>query len=420
MLDVKGFCGLTFNLDVAGALDNVVTPPYDVISEAERDRLAARSPHNFVHVLLPKAEEGKSRYEVAGERFEQWIQEGALEQDAEPSLYLLRQTFADLDGFEQVRRGFFAVTRLPDDGDRSILGHERTFDRPVEDRLKLMEATQANFGAVFALYADPDAALGEFLAQMDQRPADVVARTIDGVRQEFWRVPYDPRVTEFMRDKTLYIADGHHRFQTARTYRDRMRAQKPDAGPQPYDYALMGFVAFEDPGLKIYPPHRVLEAPEGFDGKPFLEQLGKWFEVTALEPGESLPERVENAPEGCVIGLAMQGTGDYLLTLRDIDRAEFLGDDRAPAWRELDVAVLHRGIIERILGLPSNAQFTYEKNARAAVEAVRDERAGLAFLLRATRASQIRACAEAGEPMPQKSTYFFPKLPSGGVVYRLK
>ncbi len=232
-------------------------------------------------------------------------------------------------------------------------------------------------------------------------------------------MPDDPRVGEFLRDKTLYIADGHHRFQTARTYRDRMRAANPGAGPQPYDFVMMGFVAFEDPGLKIYPPHRVLAAPDGFDAARFLQALEAWFEVAPLRAEDALPERVEAAPEGCVIGLALP-EGAYLLTLRDIDRAAFLGSDRAPAWRELDVAVLHRGVIERILGLPADAQFSYEKNARAAVEAVAGGEAGLAFLLRATRAEQIRACAEAGEPMPQKSTYFFPKLPSGGVLYRLK
>jgi len=418
MPEVKPFQGLRFDPAKTGKLDHVVTPPYDVITPEERATLAEQSEHNMVHVILPEDEGGMSRYDVAAATFEAWLTEEALVPDAEPAYYLLRQRFTDLEGREQVRRGFFAVVKLPEPGENYILGHERTFSKPVEDRLQLTAATAANLGPVFVLYPDQERTLQPFLDQMDKRAPDLEARTIDGTQQELWRVADAPEVNDYFQDKTLYIADGHHRFQTACTYRDQMRKQQAAPGLRAYDYCLMGFVAFEDPGLQIYPPHRLVRQPEGFDAAQFLQALEPWFEIEQVS--EALPDRVESAGEGCVLGLALHGGGNYLLRLRDIDRAEFLGADRGPAWRALDVAILHRGIIERVLGIPEGTVFEYEKSAARAMEAAQSGATGLAFILRATKKEQIRACAEAHEPMPQKSTYFFPKLPTGAVIYRLQ
>lgn len=177
----------------------------------------------------------------------------------------------------------------------------------------------------------------------------------------------------------------------------------------------MGFVPFNDGGLKIYPPHRLVDAPAGFDADEFLAKLAEFFDVEKVM--ESLPKAVESAPGACVMGVAIAGKGDYLLSLKDIDRTLLLGDDRAPAWRDLDVAVLHRGILERILGLDEVAVHEYEKNVDAAMDAAHSGAKALSFILRATRAGQIRACADANERMPQKATYFFPKLPTGAAVY---
>ena len=419
MLEVRGFRGLTYDTGKVGSQDYVITPPYDVITPEERALLASRSPYSMAHLILPQDEEGRSRYIAASERIRSWLDEGVLVQDPAPFYYLLRQTFVDLHGNPLVRRGFYGIVRLPEAGERHILGHERTFDKPVEDRLRLTEATQANLGAVFGLYSDPDGALSAFLGEMDRRPPEGSAETIDGVHQEFWRAAPDEAVTRFFRDKVIYIADGHHRFRTACAYRDAMRAIDKSDTPQPWDYALMGFVAFEDPGLKIYPPHRVAPPPPGFDADAFLAALKPWFEVTPVGVSEGLPELVEATPGECVIGLVLPGKGAFLLILRDIDRIEMLGDDRGPAWRDLDVAVLHRGLLERILGFEEGAEFIYEKNAEMALAAATGDSPSLVFILRPTRPDQICACAEAGEAMPQKSTYFFPKLPSGVVIHRL-
>lgn len=416
MLEVRGFRGLRYQSDIVSDLDNVITPPYDVITQEERATLAERSPYNFVHLILPEESDDTDKYTVAANTLESWLASGAMVQDETPGIYLLKQHFTDLDDSAQVRKAFFGVIRLPEAGEDYVLGHERTFAKPVEDRLKLTEATQANLGAVFGLYADRAGALRPLLEQMDSRPADGTAHTIDGVKQEFWRVDDDKLVREFFRDQTIYIADGHHRFQTACAYRDALRKQGDLDPDHPANFALMGFVSFDDPGLKIYPPHRVVPMPEDLDVDRFLSRLARHFRVTAING--DLPDRVERARGKGTIGLAIPKRGDFLLEFTG-DRVAFLGDDRGPAWRDLDVALLHRGIIERTLGIPEGTVFTYEKSALNAMAAAREGDA-LSFILQPTQADQICACADAKEPMPQKSTYFFPKLCSGAVVHRLR
>ena len=419
MLEIRGFRGFRFDLETVGSLDLVITPPYDVISPEQRQTLAGRSPFSMAHLILPQdePESGLDRYQAAGRRFEAWIAGGILRQDPEESLYVLRQTFRDERGAEHVRRGVLGVARIPEPGERLILGHERTFESTVDDRLRLTQATRANLGPVFALYADPDGRMRRVLDQAGQCAPDMTARTIDGVKQEVWRVDADPRVTEFFGDKRLYVADGHHRYKTACVYRDQMRAnRRGDGGAHPYDYVMMGFVSLNDPGLIICPTHRLLAMPEGFDPAKFLDTVGRWFDVEPVD--RALDQRVEQAP-GCVIGVAFYGGGQFALRLRKDARQDLLGGVRSPAWRALDVAVLHGGIVERAVGPGDELTFTYERDGQEALRQVRAGKFGIAFVMKAVTAGQIRACAEAGENMPHKSTYFFPKLPTGAAIHRL-
>ncbi len=415
MLEVSGFQGFRFDSALTGNLDGVITPPYDVISPEERVALAAGNPHNMTHVILPEGE-GMAKYDNAAALLEGWIASGALKEDAEPSIYLLEQEFAFLDGVRRVRRGFFAAARLPEPGEDIVLAHERTFGKVVDDRMNLMVATRANLGPVFVLYDDPRGALDDILAAMDTRPPDMHATTIDGVHQRLWRIPQDNRVSEFLAGKRLYIADGHHRFRTACQYRDLMREREHPAGPRPYDSVLLGFVAMSDPGLLVGATHRLMPIPDNFRLDAFLDAAKPWFLSEKVDA--DLTKSVNAAP-GCALGVAIHGQGNYLLTLRDLDRAQFLGDDHGPSWRDLDVAVLHRGLIERVMGLPDDAPLSYEKDPAKTLEAVAEGRFGMAFIVKPTRVQQIRACAEAGEAMPHKSTYFFPKLPTGMVIKRL-
>ncbi|MCC6797254.1 MAG: DUF1015 domain-containing protein [Candidatus Hydrogenedentes bacterium] len=414
MAEVRGFSAYRFDPAVVGNLDDVVTPPFDVITEDERVMLSARSPYNYTHVILPQDGNGKSKYDVAAGLLGKWIAEGALKQDNEESFYLLEQTFTALDGATCIRRGFFGVAKVPEPGEDTVLGHERTFEWKVTDRLALTEATKTNLGAVFVLYKDDNHELGPFLNQMNLRAPDLEARTFEGVTQKVWRVKADPAVTAFFKDKKLYIADGHHRYRTAHTYRDKMRLQEHPEGPRPYNYVLMGFIAMYDEGLFVYPAHRVIDLPQGFNEQKFLKDLEPWFEVLPVD--SDLAEHVREEEE-CAIGLALRGGKRFVLRLRDIERVKLLGDQHGPAWRDLDVSVLHGGILERLLHFAPDAVHIYEKDPAIAIDMVESGKKGAAFILRNMQPSQVCACAEARESMPQKATYFFPKLPSGAAIY---
>ena len=420
MLEVAAFRGLRFNQAKIGSLDAVITPPYDVITQDQRADLAQRSAYSMARLILPEERGSLTRYEAAAQDFAAWQSQGVLTQDDAESFYIIEQTFADADGAPRTRHAFFATARIPETGDTTILGHEQTFPRTMEDRLFLTQATRANLGPVFVLYADPGNALHDFLHQAQGRPPECAATTIDGVTQKLWRVSHDDAVTAFFRDKRLYIADGHHRYGTACLYRDMMRQSAPrPAGSalSRYEYVLLGFVSLSDPGLAIYPTHRLMTMPQDFQLDRFLERLSKWFEVARID--DHVQEVLSETP-GCAIAVAFHGLGTYLLKLKDIDRVAFLGTDRGPAWRDLDVAVLHRGVVENLLGMPAETSFVYERDASKVLAQVQSGEYGMGFLLKATGAEQIRACAEAAQPMPHKSTYFFPKLPSGAVIHRLE
>lgn len=415
MLEVRPFQAYRYAKDKVGEFQNVITPPFDVIA-AEREELAGKSPFNMAHLLLPKTTPERDAYANAAYLLESWIRDGVFKQDDTPSFYLLEQAFTDVDGNRHRRRAFFAAVRVPEPGERVILGHERIFQHKVDDRLALTKATRANLGAVFSLYNDPEGELEAFRSRLVEQEADMEFQTIDGVDCRVLRVDGSNAVTEFFRDRKLYIADGHHRFATACAYRDFVRRDRGDV-EGPHNALLMGLVAVEDPGLMVYPAHRVLNAPQSFDSKSLLSKLAPFFEVTPVANGE-LQRRVYSANE-CTLGLAIRGDGKYLLRLKDVDREAFLGSDHGPAWRALDVAVLHRGILENALGFPAETEFTYEPDTRKALAYLEREEKDLAFILKGTPAEQILACSEANENMPQKSTYLYPKLPSGAVIRRL-
>lgn len=418
MSNVQPFRAIRYQSKAAPSYDDLITPPFDVISPEQRETLFAKSPHNYARIILPEELDGRDKYDTAANLLGDWLATGVMKQDGEPHFYLLSQRFTGLDGQRHERRGFFAAAKIPEEGEESVLGHERTFPYKIQDRLALTRATQVNTGAVFVLYDDSEAELASFLAQMDEREPDIAATTIDGVEQRVWAVPALATVTDFFRHKTLYIADGHHRFATAKAYRDEQREKHPSDELQPHDFVLLGFVAQQDPGLIVYPAHRVLDAPDGFDAAAFLARLDEWFEVS--EPQGDLLAAVQQQ-DRCAYGVSIAGHGERLLVMKDgVDRAAWLGEDHGPAWRELDVAVLHRGIIEGALGLAEGAEFSYIVDGGEALDAVRSGKRGLAFLMRNLKASQICDCADAREFMPQKATYFFPKLPSGAVLNPLK
>jgi len=434
MADVRPLPGIRYV--AAENLAALVTPPYDVISPEAQERYYARDPHNIIRLELGRDELGddslNNKYTRAATVFAEWRLEGALRQDA-PSLYVYEQTFSVADA-ERRRMGLLARVRLEPWDARVILPHERTMSKPKDDRLKLMHACAANLSPIMSLYDDPDQELSAILNEATTGVPDADFADDAGERHRLWRLD-DPSlaatVAAFFAPRQFYIADGHHRYETALTYRDEVRAQRKETfADDATDFVLMSLTAIEDPGLVVLPTHRILKNGAPNDLAALPEQLESHFTLTPLE-GDSLEEwrgalveaRV-NAPSIALV------THDHawLATLNDSGRAAMAGvtvEGQTPgaAWQALDVAVLQALVFGEALGVTlddirAGDRVTYTRDAEAAVATVRAgaHGASLAALLNPTPPEAMRDVAQAGDRMPQKSTYFYPKLITGLVI----
>ena len=425
MAAVLPFRPLRFATSSAQNLGAQIAPPYDVIDAALRQTLAARDPHNVVALDLPEGE-GDAKYANAARLLATWTAEGILVRDERPAFFTYEQRFASpVDGKRRARRGFFAAVRLEPYDQRVILPHERTLSGPKEDRRKLLEATRTALSPGFLLFRGQQelaqlAAAEELLAEFE---------TPDGIAHRFCRVTDAAvlaQVTASLESAQLLIADGHHRYETALRYATE-RAEGEAAASR---HGLFFLVDENDPELLVLPTHRIVHSLPAFDEASFCSKLAEYFDVEEVhfvpatrgeEPGEaeSLLERLAEAKTP-TFAIRTQGGTSFLASLRqDIDLGALPGE-RAPALRALDVILLHDVILEQVLGISREAQaaktnIRYVQDAGKAIEqvAARQDGAQLAFLLNSTPAADVRAVASAGEVMPQKSTFFYPKVPTG-------
>jgi uncharacterized protein (DUF1015 family) len=417
-----------------GGLAPVVAPPYDVISAAEREALAARDPHNVVRLILPEGE-GDAKYAHAAALLGRWRDEGVLVRDDEPAFYRYDQTFlppgAPAGARPITRRGFLALVELVPFASRVVLPHERTLSGPKEDRLKLFRATQTNLSPGFMLYRDPQRALD---APLSTGEVIALLTTSDGVRHSLAKVREVDAVRAIAQGigrSTLLIADGHHRYETALRYSQEVSAANTGASPRAEHRFFMTFLANgDDPDLVVFPTHRHVHSLPGFSFDELVRRCAATFVVAEL-PHASPPEALLEALRGArargpsFVAAGRQGRA-ALLTLRtDIDAAGHPTLGSKPAvLRTTDVAVLHAGILEHVLGISPEAQAAktnlwYPQDASAAVADVRAGRGDVLFLMNATPVAVVREVAEAGEVMPQKSTFFYPKVLTGLAIHTL-
>jgi uncharacterized protein (DUF1015 family) len=408
MADVRPFRALHYDPDRAGGMQAVVAPPYDVIDAAQRAELLARSPHNVVEIDLPKG--NGDPYAHAATVFEAWRREGILVHDDAPALWALEQDYTGPDGRRRTRRGFFARVRVEDYGPGRIRPHERTHPGPKEDRLRLTRATHANLSPIFSLYDDPaGAAWGALASQLEGGPWAEVTDG-DGTVHRLWRVA-DPAAAEAVRaalaDKELLIADGHHRYETARVHH-----QEGGAG-----HVLMCLVALQDPGLTVFPTHRLLTGLDGGRREALRATIERDFEVAEIAAAELEPAGAGPVRMGY---LDAHHRRPLMLTLRDPAIAAAALPDKPESYRALDTAVLEALVLEGALGMSEDDishlhGLDYARDTAQARERVESGAAEAAFFMRATPVSQVRDVAAAGESMPPKSTYFFPKVLTGMV-----
>ena len=420
MIDLRPFRALHYDPAAVGSLAEVIAPPYDVIDDAQLDRLYARSPYNVVRLILNRAPD---RYAAAAADLADWRRRGVLVRDREPGLYYYVQDFALADGRRRQRSGLLAAVRLEPFSAGNILPHERTFPSAKADRLKLMTACRANLSAIFGVYPHGLDALAPARDCAATEPAWIDIAD-GGERHRVWRLT-DPttvaRMVEGLRPATVFIADGHHRYETALTYRAQRTAagdRDPDA---PHNFLLMYLCSMDDPGLVILPTHRVWRGPFPSDWR---ERTAEHFELEAVAPREVVARLTHATAPGWLALHRSDGT--YLLHLRarDLGALDRLLPSVHPVIRQLDVSLLDGLLLGAVLGIDGaqvgpDGALTYTHDDRQALDAVDRGGATAAFLLRSPRMAEVEAACLAGQTMPQKSTYFFPKLQTGLVFHLL-
>ena len=399
-----------------GSLEAVLAPPYDVIDPPFRKELAARSPFNVVEIDLPEAD-GRDPYQHAEETFENWRQQGVLVQEREPAVWALEQSFTTPDGEKRTRRGVFARVRVEDYGPGRIRPHERTHPGPKEDRLRLTRATRANLSPVFSLFTDPDGATQAIVEGLASGDPWAQARDDEGTDNTLWRIA-DPTaitaLTDALGTAELLIADGHHRYETARVYAEEV------GGEGPHRYVLMLLCSLADPGLAVFPTHRLLTGLKDDTAKQqaIREVLTTHFEVEQVD--DLAPPTTGPVSFGYMDSFHRQ---PYRATLKDPDAVARALPDKPQAYRDLDTAVLEALVLEGALGMTEDdiSHFRglgYSKSLDEARGKVESGEVDAAFFMRATPVQQVQEVAAEGESMPPKSTFFFPKVPTG-LVFNL-
>jgi uncharacterized protein (DUF1015 family) len=409
--EVSPIQAVHYDLGKVGSLADVVAPPYDVIDDQQRAELAARSPYNAVELDLPRDSGGGDPYDHAAKLLEQWIGEGVLTRDSGPTMWALEQDYTAPDGSRLTRRGFLTRVKLAPYGE-GIRPHERTQPGPKEDRLRLTRATRHNLSPIFTLH--PGQAWQHLEPALDSARWGE-ATDGDGTTHRVWRIE-DPAVHEAIAEGLapgqLLIADGHHRYETSLAY------QSEAGGGGPADYVLMALVSLEDPGLTVFPTHRLISGLEGDPAKQ--EALGsglrELFEVEEVPADELDPAGTD--------GVGVFGYVDshfrraYRLRLASNPALDQALADRSEAYRTLDAAILEELVLKGILGMSTDdiaakRGIGYTPSIPDALAKLETGDYQAAFLLRPTPIDQVREVAAAGETMPPKSTYFFPKLLTG-------
>ena len=421
MPEIIPFRGFRYNQSKVDIHD-VVAPPYDVIPPEQQERLYDRSPYNVVRLILGREAD---RYASSAATLKQWISEAILMRDPNPAFYVLHQEFGGDDGKPITRKGFVALCRLEEFEKKIVLPHEKTLAKPKEDRFKLFKATNSNFSQIFSFYSDPEKKIDRMLNGVAKtKPAIDVS--YDDVRNSVWTVT-DNEVIQNIRaaiaEKQVLIADGHHRYETALAYRDWMRSNAAHhTGRELYNYVMMFFTNVDDEGLVIYPTHRLIHSLPLFDRGKFLESVERFFIVREYKDEEAIMIALASSPVPS-FGLLMGGDSTvYLLSLKPTTLpTEIVRDPLPPEVKELDVTILHSLILKDLLGISMEAQeqkrnLNYVRDAQEAYQSVLKGHAQLAFVMNATKIHQVRSVARAGFTMPQKSTYFYPKLVSGLVM----
>jgi uncharacterized protein (DUF1015 family) len=402
MAEIKPFQALRYSKE---DITDFICPPYDVISDAEKERLKKLSPYNMIYVELSDPKGKRNKYKNAADIFHCWLSDAALARDAKPAYYFYEQLFED-HGMKMTRRGFFAALKLenPHSSKGAVKPHEKTLAKPKADRLSLLKAVKANVSPIFGLYDDDKKITVEICRKIAKRKPSATAKDKDGVFHKLWVVEDEETLkimTKFLSGKKMFIADGHHRYETAWNYSQiRKEKDKKYSSDKDYNYVLTYLCPMEDPGISIWPTHRVIAEPDCLE-----ENIEKYFDVRPSQDFAKLSKK-EIQP------IMVFKDGKFrTLTVKKESVLKKAMPDKCKEYRNLAVSALHNVLIPNV----DAAEYVYVKDDKEAV--VMAKKTGkIALIVPATPIKSLKAISLNNEMMPQKSTYFYPKLASGIVI----
>jgi uncharacterized protein (DUF1015 family) len=440
MAKIAPFRGIIYNQGKAGAIDTLVCPPYDIISPAEQQELYRKSPYNVIRLeyglTSPADGDEDNRYSRAAAVLEDWLRSDVLQKGREPALFVYEMEYKAGKDIKRLR-GIICLVRIEDYNSGIVKPHETTLSGPKTDRLNLLRSCKATFSQIFSLFSDPPGTVAGILAKITRTP-EMEVKHHDGVTHRIWSLGDKNDIAAIVReiaDKHIFIADGHHRYDTALNYRNEQRkAAGLFTGEEGFNYVAMFLARLEDPALTVLPAHRALFNLTNFNAQKFEDDLNNYFNIERIDFDKKseakdlqtvLDTMAHRADHVHVFGMRIKGEHSYyLLTLRNELDMDVLLPSKSPSYRRLDVSILHHLIIDKLLGIKMETHkqglnIEYIKDAGEADKRVHDGAAEVVFFMNPTKVLEVKDVATAGERMPQKATYFYPKLLTGLVMHKI-
>ncbi len=435
MAKVIPFRGLRYNTDKFKDLDAVTAPPYDIISPAQQQELYNKDEYNVVRLDYGMdfvSDDGaNNRYTRSAAYLNKWIEDQTLIYEDKPAFYIYEQIFSlGSEDPSHSLKGVIGLVQLEEFSKKIVLPHEETITSAKEDRLKLMQTTAANLSQVYSLYMDEDKEIAGMIETWSDGEPNITFVSRENITQNIWIITdeeVNARLSSLFESKQIFIADGHHRYETALNYRrQRHEADGTEEGTMTYDYVMMMLVSMSNGGLFVFPTHRMVRGLESFDEVLLVGFLTEEFAVSKIYFTEGdyaaiIMERLANTVDETLFGLYTGQNYYYLLKLKTTQTIDAAIDGKSDAYKHLDVTVLHKLILEKYLGIDeenmrSQKNLVYTRDAHEAVDAVKNGEFDCAFLINPPKVSEIKEIAQVNEKMPQKSTYFWPKLVTGIVM----
>ncbi|MEE8565132.1 MAG: DUF1015 domain-containing protein [Candidatus Thermoplasmatota archaeon] len=432
MVEVKPFRGITYNTKKFNNFDNLMSPPYDIISKMMQDQLYNNNDYNFVRLILGKKKQDDNEisnyYTRAKEFLEKWLSENILVGSEENSIYPYKINY-EINNQKKIMNGFFILLKI-DKNYEKIRAHEKTLSKPKEDRLNLMRNCKANLEPIQLLYVDEKDEINKIINDKINNPIFQI-KAYDSFYHTLWKLE-DKKIIEhiekILKNKILFIADGHHRYQTAINFANEMSGKYQNYNDDsPFNYRMVILVNMFDEGLSILPTHRLVKKDE-IDINKFLSKLENYFEIIEKNITN---DNIINIEKKIMSDISSENKKQfvlylknkyYILTLKNLNLMDKVGDTHSKIWKSLDVSILQKLIFEEILNINQenleNHVF-YTRDLKEAIQFVNEEKYNFSFLMNPTKINELKAIAESGEHMPQKSTYFLPKMLSGLVMYKM-